>query len=29
MKTNGFAQVADLGSLEDAADASGLAIVTD
>jgi rhodanese-related sulfurtransferase len=29
MKANGFAQVADLGSLEDAADASGLAIVTD
>jgi rhodanese-related sulfurtransferase len=29
MRTNGFAQVADLGSLEDAADASGLAIVTD
>jgi rhodanese-related sulfurtransferase len=29
MKTNGFAQVADLGSLEDAAEASGLAIVTD
>ena len=29
MKANGFTQVADLGSLEDAADASGLAIVTD
>jgi hypothetical protein len=29
MKANGFSQVADLGSLEDAADASGLAIVTD
>ena len=29
MRTNGFAQVADLGSIEDAADASGLAIVTD
>jgi hypothetical protein len=28
MKENGFAQIANLGSLQDAADATGLTIVT-